>query len=263
MERETIEFDVADKVATITLNRPDHLNSFNETMALDLKWAWETVRDTDDIHCVVLQANGDRAFCTGMDVTEGGAGGDWFTFDNPWNSFDPGIALAPKFRHRLWKPVITAVQGLCAGGAQYFLNESDIIICSDDAVFFDPHANVGIVSALEPIGMLHRGVPLGDVLRWALMGTEERITAATALRIGLVTEVLPRAELRDRAREIALSIAARDSKAVQGTVRAIWESLEMPRNIAINNGLSYTQIGNPPPSEVTAAPRTKRETKYR
>ena len=69
MERETIEFDVADHVATVTLNRPDHLNSFNEAMALDLKWAWETIRDTDDIHCTVLQGNGDRAFCTGMDVT--------------------------------------------------------------------------------------------------------------------------------------------------------------------------------------------------
>ncbi len=260
MERETIEFDVADNVATVTLNRPDNLNSFNEAMALDLKWAWETIRDTDDIHCAVLQANGDRAFCTGMDVK---AGGEWFTFDNPWNSFDPGMALSPKIRHRVWKPVVTAVHGLCAGGAQYFLNESDIIICSDDAVFFDPHANVGIVSALEPIGMLHRGVPLGDVLRWALMGNDERITAATALRIGLVTEVVTRAELRDRAREIALSIAARDPKAIQGTVRAIWESLEMPRTIALYNGLSYTQIGNPPPDEVHMAPRGKKETQYR
>src|SRR3546814_9714852 len=70
---------------------------------------------------------------------------------------------------------------------QYFLNEADIIVASDDAAFFDPHANAGIVSALEPIGMLHRGLPLGDVLRWALMGTEERITADTALRLGLVT----------------------------------------------------------------------------
>ena len=71
MERETIEFEVADNVGTITLNRPDSLNSFNEAMALDLKWAWETIRDTDDIHCAVLQSNGDRAFCTGMDVKAG------------------------------------------------------------------------------------------------------------------------------------------------------------------------------------------------
>ena len=139
-----------------------------------------------------------------------------------------------------------AVHGLCAGGAQYFLNEADIIICSDDAEFFDPHATVGIVSALEPIGMLHRGVPLGDVLRWALMGNEERITAATALRLGLVTEVVTRQDLRPRAREIALSIARRNPKAIQGTVRAIWESLDMTRSGALNTGIMYPQIGNFP-----------------
>ena len=98
--------------------------------------------------------------------------------------------MSPKFHHKVWKPVVAAVHGMCAGGGQYFINEADIIICSDDAQFFDPHANAGIVSALEPIGMLARGVPLGDVLRWALMGTDERITAETALRIGLVSEVV-------------------------------------------------------------------------
>jgi enoyl-CoA hydratase/carnithine racemase len=77
------------------------------------------------------------------------------------------------------------------------------------------------------------------------MGNEERLTAATALRLGLVTEVVPRAELWERAHEIAAEIAARRPEAVQGTVRAIWESLEMPRTIALQNGLSYTQLGNP------------------
>ncbi len=201
MDRETILFEVADNIATITLNRPDNLNSFNNAMAADMQWAWETVRETDDIYCVVLQANGDRAFCTGVDI---GGGDLWFMKENTWNSFDPGESLSPKLHHKVWKPVVTAVHGFCAGGAQYFLNESDIIICSEDALFFDPHANVGIVSSLEPVGMLHRGVPLGDVLRWALMGNEERITAETALRLGLVTEVVTRDALRDRAREIAL-----------------------------------------------------------
>ena len=103
MERETILFDVADNVATITLNRPDSLNSFNEAMAIDMTWAWETVRDTDDIHCAVLQANGDRAFCTGIDVK---AGGNWFMKDNVWNSFDPGMAPGAE----------VPSQGLEAGG---------------------------------------------------------------------------------------------------------------------------------------------------
>ena len=258
MERETILFDVADNVATITLNRPDAMNSFNDAMATDIAWAWETVRETEDIYCVVIQANGERAFCTGIDVS---SEIPWFMKENTWNTFDPGETLGPKLRHKVWKPVVVAVHGLCAGGAQYFLNESDIIICSDDAVFFDPHANVGIVSALEPIGMLHRGVPLGDVLRWALMGNEERITAETALRLGLVTEVVSRDELRDRAREIALSIARRNPKAIQGTIRAIWESLDMPRTTALLNGVSYTLIGNFPVNR--PAPRDKSQTQYR
>jgi E-phenylitaconyl-CoA hydratase len=243
MGLEAITFEVADKVATITLDRPDALNSFTDAMAADMSWAWETIREDDDIHSVVLQANGDRAFSTGVDIK---GGGTWFTRENAWNYFDPGDTLSPKHRHRVWKPVVVAVHGLCAGGAQYFLNEADIIICSDDAEFFDPHATVGIVSALEPIGMLHRGVPLGDVLRWALMGNEERITAATALRLGLVTEITTREELRPRAREIALSIARRNPKAIQGTVRAIWESLDMTRSGALNTGIMYPQIGNFP-----------------
>jgi len=242
MQTEAIEFDVGDdRVATITLNRPDRLNAFDDVMGREMHWAWETVRDTDEIHAVVLQANGERAFSTGVDI-RGGA--SWFHSENVWNTFDPGQTLSPKQHHKVWKPVVAAVHGMCAGGAQYFINEADIILCSDDATFFDPHANGGIVSALEPIGMLARGVPLGDVLRWALMGTEERITAETALRLGLVTEVVPREGLRERARRIARDIAARPPQAIQGTIRAIWESLEMTRTMALQNGMAYTHIGN-------------------
>ncbi len=239
----TIEFAVnSGHVATITLDRPDKLNAFNETMAKELSTAWATVRDDDSIHAVVLRANGERAFCTGLDIAEG----VWWSDQNIWNHVDPGMSLGPR-HHKVWKPVVAAVNGMCAGGGMYFVNECDIIICADDATFFDPHANGGIVSALEPIGMLHRGVPLGDVLRWALMGTEERITASTALRIGLVSEIVPAADLRHRADEIASQIAARRPEAVQGTVRAIWEALDMTRSTALQNGLAYTHIGNPRP----------------
>ena len=238
---ETILFETGDDhVATITLNRPDQLNSFNEQMANEMSEVWATIRDTDAIHAVVLRAAGERAFCTGIDIKQGA----WWTDRNIWNHEDPGASLGPK-HHKCWKPVVAAVHGMCAGGGQYFINEADIILCSIDATFFDPHANGGIVSALEPIGLLHRGVPLGDVLRWALTGNEERIGAETALRLGLVTEVVPRGELWNRAHELAAEIAARRPEAVQGTVRAIWESLEMVRSIALQNGLAYTHIGNP------------------
>jgi enoyl-CoA hydratase/carnithine racemase len=126
----------------------------------------------------------------------------------------------------------------------YFVNESDFAICSESTVFFDPHANAGIVSALEPMGMLARGVPFGDVMRWALLGSEERISAPTALRLGLVTEVVPDDQLRSRAAGLASEIASRRSQAVQGTVRALWEARDLPPSVAQRHGLSYTHIGN-------------------
>jgi enoyl-CoA hydratase/carnithine racemase len=251
-EYSNITFETGDDhVATITLNRPDTLNAFNETMAGEIVEVWRHVRDTDDIHAVVLRAEGDRAFCTGIDVTEG----VWWYHLNIWNQADPGFLLGPK-AHKCWKPVVTAVQGMCAGGGMYFASESDIIICSEDATFFDPHASRGVVSALEPIGLLKRNVPLGDVLRWALLGNDERLTAETAFRLGIVTEVVQREELWPRAHELAAEIAARRPDAIQGSVRAIWESLDMTRSMALQNGILYTHVGNPPPGEKPAiAPR--------
>jgi cyclohexanecarboxylate-CoA ligase len=252
----TVVFEVQDHVATITLNRPERLNCFNRTMTEEIAAVWQHVRDDDDIHVAVVRAAGDRAFCTGLDMADG----PWWSDQNVWNQEDPGSLLGPK-QHRVWKPVIAAVQGMAAGGGMYFLNEADIIICSEDATFFDPHANGGMVSALEPMGMLRRGVPLGDVMRWALVGNEERLTAATALRLGLVTEVVPRAQLWASARALADEIAARRPGAIQGTVRAIWESLDQPPSIAARHGMSYAQIGNK--GRETMPPAPKRDKRFR
>jgi len=235
----TIEFDVADHVATVTLNRPDKLNSFNKTMAGELCAAWARVRGDDDIRVVVLRANGDRAFCTGIDVSEG----TWWTHQPIFNQEDPGAVLGPK-AHKVWKPVIAALHGIVAGGAMYFVNECDFSICAETATFFDPHANVGIVSALEPMGMLGLGVPYGEVMRWALLGSEERLTAQTALRIGLVTEIVPDERLRDRAAELAAEIAARRPQGVQGTVRAMWEARDLSPSLRQRHGMAYTHLGN-------------------
>jgi E-phenylitaconyl-CoA hydratase len=235
----TIEFAVSDHVATVALNRPDKLNSFTEEMADELSAVWARVRDDDDIRVAVLCANGDRAFCTGIDVSEG----TWWTHKPIFNQEDPGELLGPK-AHRVWKPVIAALHGIVAGGAMYFVNECDFSICSETATFFDPHANAGIVSALEPMGMLALGVPYGEVMRWALLGSEERISAQTALRIGIVTEVVPDDQLRSRATELACEIAARRPVSVQGTVRAMWEARDLTPSTAARHGKFYTDLGN-------------------
>jgi E-phenylitaconyl-CoA hydratase len=235
----TIEFDVDNYIATVTLNRPDRMNSFNEQMAGEITAIWQRVREDENIRVAVLQANGDRAFCTGIDVSEG----TWWEDKPVFNQEDPGTILGPK-ANRVWKPVIAALHGMVAGGGMYFVNECDFAICAEDTTFFDPHANIGVVSALEPMGMLALGVPYGDVMRWALLGNDERISAQTALRIGLVTEVVPDGQLRARAAELAGEIATRRPEGIQGTVRAMWEARDLPPSIAQQQGLSYTHIGN-------------------
>lgn len=237
---ETILFEVDEraKVATVTLNRPERLNAFNRLMCHEVADAWRRIKHDESVNAVVLRAAGERAFSAGLDVRE-----SYGQPDDVWNHEDPGELLSPKWQ-KLWKPVVCAVQGMCTAGAFYFVNEADIVLCSEDATFFDSHVTFGMVSAIEPVGLMRR-VGLGETLRMALRGNDERVCARTALRIGLVTEVVPAGELWARADEIARGIAEKPSAATQGTVRAIWESLDKPYRAAMEQGLAYTRIGNP------------------
>jgi enoyl-CoA hydratase/carnithine racemase len=229
----------ADGVATLILNRPDHMNSFNRKMVEECRQAWCELREDDSVRTILLRASEGRAFSTGRDTREGAR---WVDDRSPWLQSDPGEWLGPK-QNKLWKPVVCAVHGMACAGAFYWINEADIVICSDDAQFFEPHVSFGRTAAVEPVGLLQR-IALGEVLRMALMGNDERIGAETALRIGLVSEVVPLASLFGHARDIAVKIAAKPSVSTQGTVRAIWEALDMPRSIALANALKYCQIGN-------------------
>jgi enoyl-CoA hydratase/carnithine racemase len=235
---ETVEFEVgADHVATVTLNRPEVLNCFDQRMLDEFGRIWRICRHEDDIHVVVLRAAG-QAFSTGVDRKLGR-----FRHPNPLSEDDPGFWLGAK-QNRVWKPLIVAVHGMCAGGAFYWLNESDVAICSDDATFFDPHTTYGMASALEPAALLRR-IPFGEVMRMALFGNDERISAARALAIGLVSEVVGRDQLWERAHVLAKRLADKPPLAVQGTVKAVWDSLSMTIEASRSVPLMYTQLINP------------------
>lgn len=233
-----LDVDAADRVATITLNRPEVLNAFNRTMCDEMAQAWRIVKADESVNAVVLRAAGTRAFSAGLDVKT-----PYGQPANVWNHEDPGEPLSPKWQ-KMWKPVVCAVHGMCTAGAFYFINEADVVICSTDATFFDSHVSAGLVCALEPIGLMRR-IGLGETLRIALMGNDERVSADTALRIRLVSEVVSSERLWERAHEIAAAIAAKPTSATQGTVKAIWESLDKPYRAALEQGLIYTRLGNP------------------
>lgn len=218
----TLAVDVVDGVAWVTLNRPEVLNAFDETMLLELAGVWDGLREDDTARVVVLTGAGDRAFCAGYDRS---GLDDPDALEGPlhhrsvFHRADAGEFLGPKSRG-LWKPVITAVNGLACGGAFYLLGESDIVIAAEHATFFDPHLSYGMPAIYEPVHLLSR-LPLGEVLRMALLGSSERLTAATALRLGLVSEVVAGEDLAASARRLAEVIAAAPPLAVESTVRTI------------------------------------------
>jgi enoyl-CoA hydratase/carnithine racemase len=238
-ELSTVRFDVSpNHVATITLDRPHVLNAFNETMLQEFGEIWHRCRTDDDIHAIVLRANGERAFSTGVDRKEGRD-----RHPNPFSEEDPGFYLGAK-QNRVWKPLLCALHGMVAGGAFYWVNEADVVICADDTTFFDPHTTYGMASALEPAGLLRR-MPFGEVMRIALFGLDERMSAARAREIGLVSEVVHRAELWARADELANRLADKPPLAVQATVKAVWDSLSMSPEAARQVPLLYPQLTNP------------------
>ena len=238
---ETISYETQDDhVATVTINRPDAMNSFNSQMVEEMAAVWALIKADDQVHAVVIRAADGRAFSTGKDVKE--ADSIWRE-GVVWSQWDPGKKLGPK-QNDMWKPIICAVHGLCCGGAYYWLNESDIVICAEDAEFFDPHVSFGMVSACEPIGLTRR-IAYGEVMRMNLLGNDERMSSATALRIGLVSEVMESREaLWARAGELAAKVASKPTLATQGTVKAVWQSLDSGLSTALDRAMLYIQVNN-------------------
>ena len=141
------------------------------------------------------------------------------------------------------KPIIAAVNGLTAGGGLHFPADADIVLASDNARFTDPHVAVGLVSALEPIAMARR-MPMGAVLKLALSGGAEKMSAQEAHRLGFVDEVMPLANLMPRAHALAAMIAKFSPTAVARTKSAIWAAKEMSMQDALQNGWRLIQAQN-------------------
>ncbi len=246
---ETVLFEKGDDgIARVSLNRPQVRNAINMQMQEDLRQVWREVRYDKAVRCVILSGEG-HSFCTGIDrdesiseeATDAIAAGDYPGYPTPWMYDDPGRDIGPKMRD-CWKPVVAAVQGMACGGAFYLLGEVEFIIASDDATFFDPHVTYGMTAAFEPIQMLKK-MPFQEIMRLSLLGAEERMSAQRAHEIGMVSEVVPRDELMERAEWAAGVIARNPALAVQGTMRALWMGLEVQRAQAIELALLYTRIG--------------------
>lgn len=232
MEYTTILYEVEDRVASITFDRPDQLNALSPHMVTELRHAYATAEADDDVWTLLVTGRG-RAFCSGADVGEIPEDGR-VVYDEPYLSTFPQWEApqegTPPFR-TMTKPIVVAVNGLCCGAGLDWVTTGDIVITSDRAEFFDPHVSIGLVSGREMV-RLARALPTNIAMRVALMGRHERMSAQRAYELGLVSEVVEHDRLLDRAREIAGIVNRNAPLAVRGTRLAIRRGLDVPMHEA-------------------------------
>ncbi|WBB61247.1 enoyl-CoA hydratase/isomerase family protein [Streptomyces sp. WMMC500] len=208
-------------VGWLVFNRPDTGNAMDAAMMERLPQAWAELAADNSVAAIVVTGSG-RSFQTGLDVRQ--------------LSRDPQALRAMSRRTRqadlrltgwhlgVGKPVVTAVNGVCAGGGLHFVADSDVVLASETATFLDPHVSLGQVSAFESIGMARRAA-FGTVARMALTGAQERIRAREARRLGWVSEVVAAERLAGRAQELA-EAAARHPRSATARKTALWHALE-------------------------------------
>jgi enoyl-CoA hydratase/carnithine racemase len=225
---ESILYEVDDRIATITFNRPEQLNAVSPQMVGELRAAYAAAEADESVWIIIVTGAG-RAFCAGADVTEIPDDGR-VVYDEPYLStyaqWEAPQEATPPFRS-MTKPVLTAVNGLCCGAGLDLVTTGDITIASERAEFFDPHVSIGLVAGREMV-RLARILPLNVAMRVALAGRYERMSAQRAYELGMVTEVVEHDRLLERAREIAQLVNRNAPLAVRGTRLAIRKGIDLP-----------------------------------
>ncbi len=232
-ELETLKLERVGPVGWLINNRPEQLNAMNAQMRDEFEVAWKALDSDPEVRVIVHTGEG-RAFQTGVDVTELATDGQGM--ERYRESVEQWDLHFTAWQNEVWKPVITAVNGICAGGAFHWVADADIVIASSNATFFDPHVSVGQVVAIEAIGLIKR-MPVEAVMRMAFLGRYERMPAQRAYELGMISEVVdPPERLREVAQDLAEKIAQNSPSAMAATKRALWGAMELGLTDACRQG---------------------------
>lgn len=217
-------------VAVVTVNRPDRLNALNAEVRRAFTGTLQTLRDDDEVRALVLTGAGDKAFIAGADI---GEFKDRKAVEQ-YRAMQEGdiysaLDLFPK-------PVIAMINGFCLGGGCELAMACDIRIASERAKLGQPEINLGIIPGGGGTQRLPRLVGEGIALR--MIYTGELVDAVRALEIGLVDEVIPHEQLREKTMELARAIAAKSPAALQAAKEAVKSATRMP----LEEGLRYEKV---------------------
>lgn len=252
-----LQVERRNRVGWIIFDRTDAGNAANAGMLDELERAWKELDDDPDVRVIVNTGNG-RTFQTGMDVKQVAADREAMKVHSR-RTRDAELKMTA-WHNQVWKPVIAAVNGVCAGGGLHFVADADIVIASSAATFLDPHVSIGQVSAYETIA-LARKMPMEAILRMALVGRHERISAERAFELGMLSQIVEPQDLRDAAQVLAEKIALNSPSAMARTKRALWGALELGLTDACKAGAAelVSMWGHPDQIEGPRAFAEKRE----
>jgi enoyl-CoA hydratase len=242
-------------------NRPEQLNAMSAQMRDEFSVAWVELDRDPEVRVIVHTGEG-RAFQTGVDVSE--LANDGVGMERYRQSMEEFDVHFTAWHQEVAKPVITAVNGLCAGGAFHWVADADIVIAASDAQFFDPHVSVGQVVAIEAIGLMKK-MPVEAVMRMAFLGRHERMSAQRAYELGMISQVVdPPEQLRLEAQSLAEKIARNSPAAMRATKKALWRALELGLTDACREGANelVSMWGHPDQEEGPRAFAEKREPRW-
>ena len=261
MAYQTLLVERRGPVGWLMFNRPEAGNAMDARMLDELEAAWCELDQDPEVRVIVNTGEG-RSFQTGLDVVQLARQPDALRKQS-------GRTRRAELRMTawhcgVWKPVIAAVNGVCAGGGLHFVADADVVLVASDAQFLDPHVSVGQVTAYEAVG-LARKIPFEAVMRMALLGRYERIGAERALALGLASQVVdPPENLRHEAQALAEKVAKNSPAAMAATKRALWGALEAGLTDACVAGAKelVSMWGHPDQEEGPRAFAEKREPKW-
>lgn len=215
-----VEYVKEGRIAFITINRPEAMNSLSVGVSKGLHDAMVDFRDNNDLWVAILTGAGDRAFSAGADI-KGFLSGP-----------GPSAAVEEVRADKIWKPFIAAIHGYCLGGGCELAMTCDIRIAADNAKFGQPEINIGFMPGAGGTIRMPRFIPRAIAAEILLTGN--MIDAQEAYRVGLVSRVVPRAKLMDAAKEVANTIISRGPL---GT-RATKESMIRGYSMTLDQGLA-------------------------
>lgn len=251
--------EIRDGVGWIILDRPEAMNAVNDSLRAAIPQTVAAMESDTAVRAIVLAGNGDRAFCVGADIREKRA---------PETAIDAharlsamrwitGVAAAEK-------PVIAALHGFCLGGGLELALAADIRIAASDASFGLPETALGLIPGGGGTQRLARLIGTGRALDMILTG--DRIDAAQALQLGLITRIVDDpARLRDEAQALAARIAARPPRATAFAKAAIRGALDMPLDagLAQERSLFTLLLGTEDRAEAARAFAEKRRPEFK